>query len=524
MPILTRNNAWNHNGTFDNPDLLWYARGVREMQSRKFNDLTSWWFFAAIHAQTMFDNDDPTQPLPLGYPNWKSLPGPPAIPTTDMPTADVMKEYWDQCQHGTWFFPPWHRGYLYAFENVMRDVINNLPGGPADWTLPYWNYFGPGNQFKMPPAFAQLNMPDGSPNPLYVKARFGPPGGHGNVFIHVGPTSINQECQRNTVYTGGNDSGTSGDYGGGVTGFVNFDQHPLFGDLESNPHNGVHNLVGGQFPNGDDAIMANPQLASLDPIFYLHHCNIDRMWAAWNKAGNKNPVDPKWLNGPTAHGDRKFVMPNPDSTAWNYTPSMVNDTSQLNYTYAELDLGVTFAALSKNKLRLRNLGLLLDDEKDVKEMAEPNRETELVGATSKPLVVDATGLQTNVKLDYKGWGAVAESLQSASLVNLPDEVYLLVEGIKGNRDSIICTVSVNNIDAGHLYLFGLTMASKKNGHHGGAGLTIKLNITKIIDQLHLENAIATNTLDVKILPANIIAKGSELTIDRIGIYRVTTAE
>jgi hypothetical protein len=34
MATFTRNNAWNQNGTFNNPDLLWYAKGVGVMQSR----------------------------------------------------------------------------------------------------------------------------------------------------------------------------------------------------------------------------------------------------------------------------------------------------------------------------------------------------------------------------------------------------------------------------------------------------------------------------------------------------------
>jgi hypothetical protein len=28
--------------------------------------------------------------------------------------------YWSECQHGSWYFLPWHRGYLIAFEAVVR--------------------------------------------------------------------------------------------------------------------------------------------------------------------------------------------------------------------------------------------------------------------------------------------------------------------------------------------------------------------------------------------------------------------
>jgi hypothetical protein len=36
--------------------------------------------------------------------------------------------------------------------------------------------------------------------------------------------------------------------------------------------------------------------AANDPIFWLHHCNIDRIWASWNFAGGKNPDDTAFLN------------------------------------------------------------------------------------------------------------------------------------------------------------------------------------------------------------------------------------
>jgi tyrosinase len=48
------------------------------------------------------------------------------------------------------------------------------------------------------------------------------------------------------------------------------------GTLEDNPHNNVHNFVGG--------IMAGAG-SSRDPIFMMHHCNIDRIWWLWPQGG-----------------------------------------------------------------------------------------------------------------------------------------------------------------------------------------------------------------------------------------------
>ena len=41
-----------------------------------------------------------------------------------------------------------------------------------------------------------------------------------------------------------------------------------------------------------------------DPLFYLHHANLDRIWESWNRLGHTNPTDPEYLNRTFAYGDR----------------------------------------------------------------------------------------------------------------------------------------------------------------------------------------------------------------------------
>jgi tyrosinase len=145
MATFTRRNAWSNSGTFDNPDLLWYAKGVGVMQSLSLDNPNSWWFFAAIHGEYLTTGD-------TSFPGWGFLPAPPQVPTTPLPSQDLQNLYWDQCQHQSWYFAPWHRGYLLALEAQIRAAVVSL-GGPSDWALPYWNYFGPGDEYKIPPAF-----------------------------------------------------------------------------------------------------------------------------------------------------------------------------------------------------------------------------------------------------------------------------------------------------------------------------------------------------------------------------------
>ena len=33
-------------------------------------------------------------------------------PSDKKPSTANIKRYWTQCQHGSWYFLPWHRGYL----------------------------------------------------------------------------------------------------------------------------------------------------------------------------------------------------------------------------------------------------------------------------------------------------------------------------------------------------------------------------------------------------------------------------
>ena len=61
--------------------------------------------------------------------------------------------------------------------------------------------------------------------------------------------------------------------------------------LESTPHDDVHVGVGG--------LMGSVSTSAQDPLFYLHHCNMDRLWNTWlaQGGGRHNPLsDTAWKN------------------------------------------------------------------------------------------------------------------------------------------------------------------------------------------------------------------------------------
>jgi hypothetical protein len=298
----TRRDVWKL-GSDWNDTILWYARAVKVMSARPFSDMTSWRYLAAMHgaAEQLWRSNGYMKP-------GENLPG----------AIAFRREDRDQCQHHTWYFLPWHRGYLRAFERIVAAAIVQL-GGPAGWALPYWNYNDESNpnRLHLPPAFGSQTWPDGGTNPLFVVARYGSTGQSGGP-ITLDPRSVSLDAAFLEDSFVGTQIGGSPGFGGGRTPF----KHSGRGDeglLEQSPHDNVHGDIGGARDNDfmdpfKIGLMSNPSTAGLDPIFWLHHSNVDRLWESWlQAAGHVNPTDESaWMDGPV--GNRPFVMPEPDNS------------------------------------------------------------------------------------------------------------------------------------------------------------------------------------------------------------------
>ena len=98
---LIRRNVWELGGDWAD-EILWYARGVAAMKARSLTDPTSWRFYAGMHG---FDSSRWQE---LGY----------LFPTDQLPSQALLAAFWRQCQHGSWHFLPWHRGYVLALKGT----------------------------------------------------------------------------------------------------------------------------------------------------------------------------------------------------------------------------------------------------------------------------------------------------------------------------------------------------------------------------------------------------------------------
>jgi tyrosinase len=191
---------------------------------------------------------------------------------------------WNTCEHGTYYFWSWHRMYLYYFERIVRAM-----SGDPGWALPYWNYTSPSER-QLPPMFRD------PATPLYVANR--------NPGMNNGSSSL---------------AASDVDYS---SGFSLTDFTSASSSLEGTPHGIVHVRVGGW--------MGSVPTAAQDPIFYLHHCNIDRLWNLWlaQGGGRSDPLaDATWRTA-------KFTFFDENATQVTLTGcNVLRAAAQLNHTY-----------------------------------------------------------------------------------------------------------------------------------------------------------------------------------------------
>lgn len=229
------------------------------------------------------------------------------------------------CPHANAWFFPWHRGYLYWFECIARKLTQN-----PNFALPYWDV----TAFpEMPASFFRQDWLD-TTTPGYIhdlgtfEKRFRDP--LSRYWQNLNTLQLQQLQRRGfndfdqfwvaaTNYIVANTSRTltaSGrklpphvqdavsmptlanglapqdffEFGGALT------QHhsAMSGEgglIESQVHNTVHDAVGGYM---------NDMLSASDPVFWLHHGNIDRLWDIWLQRKGLAAQDgpPEWRNEP----------------------------------------------------------------------------------------------------------------------------------------------------------------------------------------------------------------------------------
>lgn len=162
--------------------------------------------------------------------------------------------------HGAPGFLPWHRAYLLDLERELQAIDPSV-------ALHYWRFDRPS-----PNIFTRdfLGVSDAvgtvmfsATNPLQFWVTDGVPGINRRPFFptNQAPPGLRTEAQ--TIALG--------------------NAYPAFRTMEGNPHGSAHVSFGGS--------ISSIGTAARDPLFFLLHCNVDRLWAKWQRQNNRfNPA------------------------------------------------------------------------------------------------------------------------------------------------------------------------------------------------------------------------------------------
>ena len=459
--------------------MYWYARAVAEMQKLSIGESGSWRYQAAIHDYN-----------PALDPYASSL--------DKMPSQSEMNKYWKQCQHHSWFFLAWHRMYLHYFEQiVLRQVV--ALGGPSDWALPYWNYSArePGAAL-LPKPFRDLTADNGAANPLRIEAR--------NVDANAGKAFTDSQdvdittCLVEPKYAETPIGGSPG-FGGPVTGFSHGDHGGTEGLLEQQPHDTMHGAIA-----GDGGWMDNFTQAPLDPVFWLHHCNIDRLWETWLKRDptHKNPGTANWLTS------IPFYFHDAAGTEVQMTPSQVLDTraAPLEYVYDDTSDPITPAMLAAHPAFKFGSGPVMVPSAEALMAQLPPGESpipEKIGSTAAPIQLQRELTRHLVEV-HKPTGPALLGVRAA-----PRRVFLHIEGVRSNTRSRPYDVYLDlprganpaehsDLRVGRMAMFGLVESSKLTTAHPDHGLHYTFEVTSLYNSLMTAPGSNARNLQVSFVP------------------------
>ncbi|KAF2396866.1 Di-copper centre-containing protein [Trichodelitschia bisporula] len=254
---------------------------------------------------------------PMSYYQLSGIHGRPFRSWNDVKGLDDFGDFGGYCTHSSVVFLTWHRPFLALYEQALYNAVQAQASlfpeaqrsrwlkAASDFRMPYYDWTQTASGIAYPDVFGAKNISviqtDGVkrpvPNPLY-NFNFRPAAAPAN---ELGQWSTHSTTVRYPT-RGDSDNGAVRDaiqneyehIRGNVAllllqyarynavsnnRWLRNEKPGEYGSLE-NIHDNLHDTIGG---NGN---MSALEVSAFDPIFWLHHTNVDRLWAIW---GDLNP-------------------------------------------------------------------------------------------------------------------------------------------------------------------------------------------------------------------------------------------
>jgi tyrosinase len=193
-------------------------------------------------------------------------------------------------------FGPWHRMFLNRLEQEIQRLLGN-----SDFNLPYWDWAADGEMADpgdsdiwaddcmgpagFPVASGPFRFDAASPDdPENWRVRIS------DDIFRSGPTirllnrGLRRQLRTEDMPTGADVRRELQKATYDIPPWAGYRETSFRCGLELTLHNTIHRWI-----SGDMAMACSPN----DPVFFLHHCNVDRLWASWQKQHDSSPYVPE---------------------------------------------------------------------------------------------------------------------------------------------------------------------------------------------------------------------------------------
>jgi tyrosinase len=361
-----------------------YAQGVKLMMALPPSDPRSWTFQWYTHA------------VPTNTTKAAALTA--IFGSGSSPQKALATLMWNTCQAhfnsaNEPFFLPWHRMFVCYFEEILRALLKD-----PKFSLPYWNYSVAAG-YPLPKEFRMQGDPLWGP--LFRPNR--------RPIVNAGQPIFNPNGTPSDLSTAPAMAQTSYLPVGAAQGFNQ--------TLDFGLHGTVHVDVG----NGQG--MGSVPWAANDPIFWMHHCNIDRIWASWNNAGHANPTAATMPSWPI----QVFVFAGPDGKEVKAVVKDYTNTKKCDYTYDQFVSSPILVAAAPNAPKLAAAAAVAPTVALAKSQSGP-----IALSSAAPVKVNLQAAASPAAAAPAA--TAAASPLSAKLATLPEDhkLYLVLSDIKAD--------------------------------------------------------------------------------------------
>ena len=470
-----------------------YKKGIESMrrsssadpQSAEYRTSFAYWsnthgyFGSGTHATNMRGWVDQRMPQCLAQLDKKTCDRYYAhMENTNVPDDGFTDNVWGTCQHGNLNFLPWHRLYMHYYEKTLR-----RHSGSDDLTVPYWNYFDETN-----PRLRGLAVPE------LVRGS-----NAGTLFNEWRTIGLND-----------NTSAIDPSSGSAVQAFKYDEFIPFSNELQGQPHGVIHCAVGTGCATPDLGFVP---IAGLDPLFYMHHSNVDRLWQCWlNRKADGATIDLAWakanLGMDEAWYDTSFTFADEFGNKVVHTIADVFKPGMIDVQYdKESNCVVEAPAPRTSRSVLQDMAV----ENKPLEAHAPMIASEAVSLTGKARSVALEAQTGPVALaalpEHVGEsGHTILTLKDIELVGTPSLTYKIYLSNKNNPDHQV-----------YIATFNLFSVGAHGGAHAGHGNKLSngvYNVTDDIRELGIESA---DDVLVNFEPSNLMTSEAKPEVEGSGI-------